>query len=81
MAEDDVRYRFIFDSVSKYSPTDLNWEEFKTSIELSKFCDDSATLLLSCVFTKQGKLLLILVAKLRSKNSLKLLALVPNKVA
>ena len=54
MSEDDVRYRFIFDSVSKYAPTDLSWDEFKTSVELAKFCDDATTSMLSCVFTKEG---------------------------
>ena len=54
MSEDDARYRFIFDTVSKYAPTDLQWDNFKTSTELANFCDDSATLLLSCVFTKEG---------------------------
>ena len=54
MPDEDVRYRFIYDTVSKHAPTETGWEEFKTSVELAKFCDDSATLLLSCVYDKQG---------------------------
>ena len=54
MPEDDERYRFIFDTVSKYAPTDPQWDTFKTSTELAQFCDDSATMLLSCVFSKEG---------------------------
>ena len=57
MPDEDVRYRFIYDTVSKHAPTETGWEEFKTSVELAKFCDDSATLLLSCVYDKQGILL------------------------
>ena len=56
MSEDDERYRFIFDTVSKYCPTETGWDEFKSSVELAKFCDDAATPLLSCVFAKQGNL-------------------------
>ena len=54
MTDEDARYQFIFDTVSKHSPTDLVLADFLSCPELAKFCDDAATLLLSCVFSKDG---------------------------
>ena len=54
--KDDPRYQFIFDTVSKYSTnSDSLWQTLLDSGELSKFCDDSSTTLLSCNVGEKGK--------------------------
>ena len=53
--EEDPRYRFIYETVCKQTDTKLKFEQIRSSVDVARFCDDTATTLLCCVYHKNGR--------------------------